>query len=78
MFFLAVNLFLFHQEKYSTKTAYYFLFGNLTLIMLDLFKVNFKGGEIKSVEITIAKYLPVYAAWTAFVVFVIPLIFGLK
>jgi len=54
------------------------IFGNLILIMVDLFKAVFKGGDIKKVEITIAKYLPVYAAWTIFVVFVIPVIFGFK
>jgi NADH:ubiquinone oxidoreductase subunit K len=54
------------------------IFGNLVLIMVDLYKTNFMGHAIKMLEITIAKYLPVYAVWTAFVVFVIPLIFGFK
>jgi hypothetical protein len=54
------------------------IFGNLVLIMIDLFKVIFKGSNIKKVEVTIAGYLPVYAAWTVFVVFVLPFIFGLK
>lgn len=53
-------------------------FGNLILIMIDLYKVGFKGKEIKSVELTIAKYLPIYTAWTIFVTFVLPFIFGLK
>ncbi len=54
------------------------IFGNLILIMLDLYKVVFKGGEIKSVELTIAKYLPIYMVWTIFVTFGFPFIFGLK
>ncbi len=54
------------------------IFGNLVLIMIDLFKVNFKRKEVKQVEVTIARYLPVYALWTVFVVFVLPWIFGLK
>lgn len=54
------------------------IFGNLILIMLDLYKVGFKGKEIKSVELTIAKYLPIYTVWTIFVTFGIPFIFGLK
>lgn len=54
------------------------IFGNLVKIMIDLYLVNFKRKEIKQVEMTIAGYLPVYAAWTIFVVFGIPLIFGLK
>ena len=54
------------------------IFGNLILIMLDLYKVVFKGGEIKSVELTIAKYLLIYMVWTIFVTFGFPFIFGLK
>ncbi len=54
------------------------IFGNLLLIMIDLYKVNFKNKEINQVELTIAKYLPVYAIWTVFVVFILPWIFQLK
>lgn len=54
------------------------IFGNLILILADLYKVNFKGISIKKVELTIAEYLPIYAAWTIFVVFVLPFIFGFK
>lgn len=53
-------------------------FGNLLLIMIDLFKVNFKNKEIKDAELTVAKYLPAYALWTIFVVFIVPWLFGLK
>lgn len=54
------------------------IFGNLVLIMIDLYKVEFKGKEIKTVEMTIAGYLPIYAAWTIFITFGLPVLFGLK
>jgi hypothetical protein len=54
------------------------IFGNLILITIDLFKVNFKKSDIKSVETTISKYLPIYMVWTVFVVFILPFIFRLK
>jgi hypothetical protein len=54
------------------------IFGNLILIMIDLFKVNFKNAEIKQVEVTISKYLPIYIIWTIIVVFGFPLIFEMK
>jgi len=54
------------------------ILGNLIMIMLDLFKINFKNKDAKQVELTIAKYLPFYMAWTVFMVFVLPLLFGFK
>lgn len=54
------------------------IFGNLVLIMIDLYKVNFRNKEVKQVELTIANYLPIYTLWTIFVVFGLPLLFGLK
>jgi hypothetical protein len=51
---------------------------NMTLIIIDLYKVNFRNTVIKEVEITISKYLPVYTIWIIIVVFVFPLIFGMK
>jgi hypothetical protein len=52
------------------------IFVNLILITIDLYKVNFKNEVITKVEVTIAKYLPVYFIWTVIVVFGFPLIFG--
>ena len=52
--------------------------GNLVLIMIDLYKINFKKCSIEKVGLTISKYLPVYAIWILFVIFGFPLIFGLK
>lgn len=54
------------------------IFGNLLLIMIDLYKVNFKNKGIKQVEVTLSKYLPIYLLWTIFVVFGLPIIFELK
>ncbi len=50
--------------------------GNLVLILTDLFKVNFKGRDFSKVELTVAKYLPVYLVWIIIVIFGFPLIFG--
>jgi hypothetical protein len=52
--------------------------GNLALLVADLYKVNFKKALISEVELTVAKYLPVYLIWILFVVFGFPLIFGIK
>ncbi|MBN1926680.1 MAG: DUF4153 domain-containing protein, partial [Prolixibacteraceae bacterium] len=54
------------------------IFVNLVLITIDLFRICIKEGEIKRVEDTISKYLPVYMIWTTLVTFGFPLIFGLK
>lgn len=53
-------------------------FGNLVLIMIDLYRVNFKNKKIDLVEMTIANYLPVYILWTIFMVFGLPILFGFK
>jgi hypothetical protein len=54
------------------------ILANLVLIIIALYKVNFKKALIKVVELTIAKYLPVYFIWILFVIIGIPLIFNLK
>jgi hypothetical protein len=54
------------------------ILGNLILIIIDLYKVNFKKVIIREVELTFAKYLPVYFIWILFVIFGFPLIFSLK
>jgi hypothetical protein len=54
------------------------IFVNLILITIDLFRINFKKSELERVELTISKYLPVYIVWVLIVVFVFPVIFGLK
>jgi hypothetical protein len=54
------------------------ILGNLVLIIIDLYKVNFKETSIKEVELTISKYLPVYLIWILFIIIGFPLIFGMK
>ncbi len=53
-------------------------FGNLLIILMDLYRTNFKGQSIKNVELSIARYLPLYTAWTFFMTFGLPLLFGFK
>lgn len=52
------------------------LFVHLAWISIKLFQISFKSHEIDEVEYVVSKYLPVYAIWTAIVVFTFPLIFG--
>jgi hypothetical protein len=54
------------------------ILGNLVLLIVALYKVNFKKASIREVELVVAKYLPVYLIWILFVVFAFPLIFGMK
>ena len=54
------------------------IFVNLVLIMIDLYKINFKEMVIEKVELTISKYLPIYIIWTLIVIFGFPVIFGMK
>lgn len=51
------------------------ILGNLILITIDLFRVTFRNASLERVNLTTAKYLPVYMAWTIVVVFGFPLIF---
>ena len=54
------------------------ILGNLALLIIDLYKVNFKKALISEVEVTIAKYLPIYLIWILFVIFGFPLFFSMK
>ena len=51
---------------------------HLILISIGLFKSLNNTDAIEKVDATIAKFLPVYAAWTVVVTFIFPLIFGFK
>ena len=51
------------------------ILGNLILITVDLFRVTFRNSSLDRINVTTAKYLPVYMIWTIFVVFGFPLIF---
>jgi hypothetical protein len=52
------------------------VFVNLILIAKDLFRSYYNAGKLDSVERTLARYLTVYFLWTAFAIFLLPLIFG--
>ncbi len=52
------------------------LFVHLAWITVKLLQVSFKSKDLDEVENAVVLYLPVYAIWTAFVVFSFPLIFG--
>ena len=54
------------------------ILANLVIIMIDLFRINFKKNEFKIVEMSVAKFLPVYLIWIVIVIFGFPLIFGMK
>lgn len=51
---------------------------NLAFIMADLFRINFKKKDFRALELTVAKYLPVYLIWILIVVFGFPLLFGIS
>ena len=51
---------------------------NLVLIMIDLFRINFKKKEFVIVEMSVAKFIPIYLGWILFVIFLFPVIFGMK
>lgn len=51
---------------------------NLILIMIRLPGINFKGKDFGIVEKTVSGFLPVYLVWITIVVFLFPLIFGMK
>jgi hypothetical protein len=48
------------------------------LVGYKLILVLFEKSTLSEVENSIAKYLPIYALWTAIVAFLIPLLFGFK
>lgn len=52
------------------------LFVHLIWITVSLFRATFRKQELELVEITVARYLPVYVLWTLFVLIGFPLLFG--
>ncbi len=82
---IALSAILYRMEKFgftpnrvAVLGSNILIFGNLILIMIDLFKVNFKDQKIKNLEINLAKYLPIYTIWTIFVIFILPFLFNFK
>lgn len=51
---------------------------NLGFILTDLFRINFKKKEFKIVEMTVARFIPVYLVWIIIVIFFFPFIFGFR
>lgn len=51
---------------------------NLVIIMIDLFRINFRKKKFEIAEISVAKFIPVYLVWIMIVIFLFPLIFGMK
>ncbi|MCK5539227.1 MAG: hypothetical protein KAI79_20560 [Bacteroidales bacterium] len=54
------------------------VFVNLILIAKNLYQSYIDSKKLELVEITVAKYLTVYAVWTIIVIFIFPFIFGFK
>lgn len=55
-----------------------FIFINLVWVCYKLLLVLKNKAEIEEVERVIALYLPIYGCWTAFVTFLLPLIFNFR
>lgn len=68
----------FSPNKIAVFGSNLLIFVHLILILIQFIKVIFKHKNMNSIEKTIAFYLPVYAAWFVFMVFVLPFIFGWK
>ncbi|MGK7396556.1 MAG: hypothetical protein ACNS62_18405 [Candidatus Cyclobacteriaceae bacterium M3_2C_046] len=49
---------------------------NLILVAIQLIRVLLKKGSLDGVEKVIARYIPLYAIWTAIVTFLFPWLFG--
>ncbi len=54
------------------------VFVNLAILAVNLYRCYYKGAPLESVERSVGKYLSVYAAWTVFAIFILPLIFNFK
>ena len=54
------------------------IFVHLLLVAHKLYLLNKSTIEVQEVEETAGQYLPIYFIWTAFVVFLLPLLFGFK
>ncbi|MDP4275918.1 MAG: DUF4153 domain-containing protein [Bacteroidota bacterium] len=54
------------------------IFANLILMAKRLFNAYSDSNRLDSVEQAVAKYLPIYFAWTIIVIFILPFVFGFK
>ncbi len=72
-----VNAFGLSENRCAVFGSNLLIAGNLIIILIRLYAALRRKAELKQVENDIARYLPVYLAWVAFVVFCFPLIFGI-
>ena len=68
----------FKKNRLAVLGSNILIFGNLVLIMIDLYKISFRKLEFGKVGMTVSNYLPVYLIWIFIVVFGFPLLFGMK
>jgi hypothetical protein len=73
-----INEFGFSANRIAVLGGNLLIFINLVLVSYKLFLASFKNADIEEIERSIAGYLPVYAIWTGFIAFIIPIIFQFK
>jgi len=54
------------------------IFANLIIVAYSLLSVIKGKDELQKVDFAITLFIPIYGIWTAFVVFVIPILFNFK
>lgn len=72
-----LNEYGFSANRCAVLGANLLMAGNLSIILMRLYKTIRRKAELKQVENDIARYLPAYALWVAFVAFTFPLLFGI-
>lgn len=71
-----LNAFGFSENRCAVLGSNLLIAGNLIIILIRLYAALRRKAELKQVETDIARYLPIYVAWVAIVVFIFPIIFG--
>jgi hypothetical protein len=73
---IRLNEFGFSPNRIAVIGANSLMFIHLLLVSVGLFKnLNGKAG-ITSIERAIAKFIPIYAIWAVFIIFIMPFIFN--
>jgi len=65
-------------NRIAVLTTNVLVFINLAILAGNLYQSYYKGASLKTVEASVGKYLTVYALWTVFAVFILPLIFWFR
>jgi hypothetical protein len=73
-----INEFGFSANRIAVLGGNLLIFINLLLVCYKLFLTSFKNGSIEEIEESIAGYLPIYAIWSGFMAFIVPIIFQYK